>query len=98
VLRYRRQAPCGNIQESLLSVGFGQPPALDQVEVEAPVSVQQVLFALGQGGHVIPLPESSDLSLMTDRAGKGWFSMLCHRSELIGSGIIGFAGLPWTGA
>ena len=33
------------------------------------------------------MPESSDLSLMTDRVGKGWFSMLCHRSELIGSGI-----------
>src|ERR687897_758028 len=36
---------------------------------------------------VIPMPESSDLSLMTDRVGKGWFSMPCHRSELIGSGI-----------
>src|SRR4051794_15949956 len=36
---------------------------------------------------VIPIPESSDLSLMTDRVGKGWFSMLCHGSELIGSGI-----------
>jgi hypothetical protein len=36
---------------------------------------------------VIPMPESSDLSLMTDRVGKGWFSMLCHGSELIGSGI-----------
>src|SRR3954452_23439885 len=33
------------------------------------------------------MPESSDLSLMTDRVGKGWFSMLCHGSELIGSGI-----------
>jgi hypothetical protein len=35
------------------------------------------------------MPESSDLSLMTDRVGKGWFSMLCHGSELIGSGITG---------
>jgi hypothetical protein len=35
------------------------------------------------------MPESSDLSLMTDRVGKGWFSMLCHASELIGSGIRG---------
>jgi hypothetical protein len=34
------------------------------------------------------MPEISDLSLMTDRVGKGWFSMPCHRSELIGSGII----------
>src|SRR3954447_26739338 len=33
------------------------------------------------------MPESSDLSLMTDRVGKGWFSMLCHGSELIGSGM-----------
>ncbi len=40
-------------------------------------------------GGVIPMPESSDLSLMTDRVGKGWFSMLCHGSELIGSGISG---------
>jgi hypothetical protein len=37
--------------------------------------------------RLIPMPESSDLSLMTDRVGKGWFSMLCHGSELIGSGI-----------
>jgi hypothetical protein len=36
------------------------------------------------------MPESSDLSLMTDRVGKGWFSMLCHGSELIGSGISPF--------
>jgi hypothetical protein len=36
------------------------------------------------------MPESSDLSLMTDRVGKGWFSMLCHGSELIGSGITNF--------
>ena len=36
---------------------------------------------------MIPMPESSDLSLMTDKVGKGWFSMLCHRSELIGSGM-----------
>jgi hypothetical protein len=34
---------------------------------------------------VIPMPESSDLSLVIDRVGKGWFSILCHRSELIGS-------------
>ncbi len=39
------------------------------------------------GDDVIPMPESSDLSLMTDRVGKGWFSMLCHGSELIGSGM-----------
>ena len=30
-------------------------------------------------GHLLPMPESSDLSLMTDKVGKGWFSMLCHR-------------------
>jgi hypothetical protein len=36
------------------------------------------------------MPESSDLSLMTDKVGKGWFSMLCHGSELIGSGIMSF--------
>jgi hypothetical protein len=41
------------------------------------------------GSHVIPMPESADLSPMTDRAGKGWFSMLCHRSELSGIGIRG---------
>jgi hypothetical protein len=35
------------------------------------------------------MPESSDLSPMTDRVGKGWFSMLCHRSELSGIGIRG---------
>ena len=35
------------------------------------------------------MPESSDLSLMTDRVWKGWFYMLCHGSELIGSGITG---------
>jgi hypothetical protein len=29
--------------------------------------------------RLIPMPESSDLSLMTDKVGKGWFSMLCHR-------------------
>jgi hypothetical protein len=34
------------------------------------------------------MPENSDLSLMTDKVGKGWFSMLCHGSELIGSGMI----------
>jgi hypothetical protein len=44
---------CGNLKETPLSVGFGQPPALDQVEIEAPISVQQVLFALGQRGHII---------------------------------------------
>ena len=38
---------------------------------------------------LISIPESFDLSLMTDRVGKGWFSMLCHGSELIGSGITG---------
>jgi hypothetical protein len=32
---------------------------------------------------------SSDLSLITDNIGKGRFSMPCHRSELIGSGIMG---------
>src|SRR3954466_529566 len=36
---------------------------------------------------LIPTPESSDLSLATDRVGKSWFSVPCHRSELIGSGI-----------
>jgi hypothetical protein len=36
---------------------------------------------------LIPMPESFDLLLMTDRVGKGWFSMLCHGSELIGSSI-----------
>src|SRR5687767_11307256 len=39
---------------------------------------------------IIPMPESSDLSLMTDRVGKGWFSTLCDGSELIGSGITRF--------
>src|SRR3954463_9756152 len=38
---------------------------------------------------VIPMPESSDLSLMTDSVGKGRFSRSCHRSKLIGSGITG---------
>ena len=33
------------------------------------------------------MPESSDLSPMTDRVGKGWFSMLCYRSELSGIGM-----------
>jgi hypothetical protein len=55
VLRYRRQAPCGNLEETPLGVGPRQPLALDQVEVEALVSVQQVLFALGQRGHTIRL-------------------------------------------
>jgi hypothetical protein len=35
------------------------------------------------------MPESSDLSLMTDSVGKGRFSRSCHRSKLIGSGITG---------
>jgi hypothetical protein len=30
-----------------LGVGFGQLPALDQVEIKSPVSVQQVLFRVG---------------------------------------------------
>ena len=38
-----------------LSVGFGQPPALDQVEIELPIPPQQVLLALGQGRHTIEL-------------------------------------------
>ena len=37
--------------------------------------------------EVIPMPESSDLSLMTDSVEKSRFSMPYHRSELIGSGI-----------
>src|SRR4051812_13113657 len=37
--------------------------------------------------QLIPMPESSDLSLMTDSVGKGRFPIPCHRSELIGSGI-----------
>jgi hypothetical protein len=53
VLRYRRQMPCGNLQETPLGVSFGQPPALDQGEVELLVSVQQVLFPSGQGCHAI---------------------------------------------
>jgi hypothetical protein len=53
VFRHRWQAACGNLEEMPLGVGLGQPPAVDQVEVEAPVSVQQVLFALGQGWHAI---------------------------------------------
>jgi hypothetical protein len=36
---------------------------------------------------MIPTPESSDLSLVTVRVGKSWFSVPCHRSELIGSGM-----------
>jgi RNA-directed DNA polymerase len=40
-----------------------------------------------QGGVIIPMSGSSDLSLITDNVGKGRFSMPCHRSELIGSGI-----------
>ena len=50
VLRYRRQAPCGNLEETPLGVG---PRHLDQGEVELLVSVQQVLFASGQGCHAI---------------------------------------------
>jgi hypothetical protein len=53
VLRHRWQAACGNLKETPLGVGFRQPPALDQVEVELSVSVQQVLFASGQGWHTI---------------------------------------------
>ena len=53
VLRHRWQAACGNLKETPLGVGFWQPSALDQVEIEAPISVQQVLFALGQRGHII---------------------------------------------
>src|SRR3954451_16085675 len=41
------------------------------------------------------MPESSDLSLMTDSVGKGRFPMPCHRSELIGSGITGCYGSPF---
>jgi hypothetical protein len=43
----------------LLSVGFGQPPALDQVEIKSQVLVQQVLFALGQGRHAIKLHKTT---------------------------------------
>jgi hypothetical protein len=39
--------PCGNLKETSLGVGFWQPPALDQVEIKALISVQQILFALG---------------------------------------------------
>jgi predicted transposase YbfD/YdcC len=39
------------------------------------------------GKMIIPMPGSSDLSLITDNVGKGRFSMPCHWSELIGSGI-----------
>jgi hypothetical protein len=53
VLRHRRQASGSDLQETPLGIGFGQPPALDQVEIEPLVSVQQVLFASGQGGHTI---------------------------------------------
>jgi hypothetical protein len=34
------------------------------------------------------MPDSSDLSLVTDSVGKGRFSRSCQRPELIGSGII----------
>jgi hypothetical protein len=53
VFRHRWQAACGNLKETPLGVGFRQPPALDQVEIELPVPLQQVLFALGQRGHTI---------------------------------------------
>ena len=56
MLGHRWQAPCGNLKETPLGVGFRQPLALDQVEIEAPVSVQQVLFALGQSRHIIGFP------------------------------------------
>ena len=59
VLRFGRQASRGNLQEMPLSVGFGQPPALDQVEIKSPVSVQQVLFASGQGWHAIKLHKTT---------------------------------------
>jgi hypothetical protein len=36
---------------------------------------------------LISKSENSELSLLTDRVGKGWFFMLCHESELIGFGI-----------
>jgi hypothetical protein len=55
VLRHRRQAPRGNFEEAPLGVGLGQPPALDQAEVEPSIAVQQVLFALGQGWHAVTL-------------------------------------------
>jgi hypothetical protein len=55
VLRYRWQAPCDNLEEMLLGIGFWQPPALNQVEVELLISLQQILFALGQGWHAVKL-------------------------------------------
>jgi len=55
VLRFGQQASRGNLQEMPLSVGFGQPPALNQTKIELPVSMQQVLFASGQGRHTIKL-------------------------------------------
>jgi hypothetical protein len=42
----------------------------------------------GLGRNVIPMPESSDLSLMTEGIGKGQSSRPYHRSELTGIGII----------
>ena len=44
----------------------------------------------GQDDHVpvIPMPESPDLSRITDSVEEGRFSIPCHRSELIGPGII----------
>jgi hypothetical protein len=42
-----------------LGVGFGQPPALDQIEIKSPVSVRQVLFASGQGWHAIKLHKTT---------------------------------------
>jgi hypothetical protein len=59
VLRYRWQASRCNLEETPLGVSLGQPPALDQVEIELPVSVQQVLFALGQGWHAIKLHKTT---------------------------------------
>jgi len=42
-----------------LGIGFGQPPALDQVEIELPVALKQVLFASGQGWHAIKLHKTT---------------------------------------
>jgi hypothetical protein len=59
VLRYRRQAPRCNPEETLLSVSLGQPPALDQVKIELPVALQHVLFVSGQGWHAIKLHKTT---------------------------------------
>jgi hypothetical protein len=53
VLCHRRQVPCGDLEEAPLGFGFGQPRALDQVEVEPSIAVQQVLVALGQSRDII---------------------------------------------